>query len=80
MLPELTFVGTQLVQVRLHPYIVMDQAQPNLVTPTTDGKHVLDRSGASASSPEPGLHRRPSHAPVPGRGRNRPTPADEGVA
>ncbi len=43
VLPELTFVGTQLVQVRLHPYIVMDQAQPNLITPTTDGKHVLDQ-------------------------------------
>jgi poly-gamma-glutamate capsule biosynthesis protein CapA/YwtB (metallophosphatase superfamily) len=43
VLPELTFVGTKLVQVRLHPYIVMDQAQPNLVTPTTDGKHVLEQ-------------------------------------
>jgi poly-gamma-glutamate capsule biosynthesis protein CapA/YwtB (metallophosphatase superfamily) len=43
VLPELTFVGTQLVQVRLHPYIVMDQAQPSLVTPTTDGKHVLNQ-------------------------------------
>jgi len=43
VLPELTFVGTQLVQVRLHPYIVMDQAQPTLVTPTTDGKHVLEQ-------------------------------------
>ncbi|HYN47254.1 MAG TPA: CapA family protein [Candidatus Nanopelagicales bacterium] len=43
VLPELTFVGTRLVQVRLHPYIVMDQAQPNLITPTTDGKHVLNQ-------------------------------------
>lgn len=43
VLPELTFVGTRLVQVRLHPYIVMDQAQPNLVTPTSDGKHVLNQ-------------------------------------
>ena len=43
VLPELTFVGTKLVQVRLHPYIVMDQAQPNLITPTTDGKHVLEQ-------------------------------------
>ena len=43
VLPELTFVGTQLVQVRLHPYIVMDQAQPTLITPTTDGKHVLNQ-------------------------------------
>ena len=43
VLPELTFVGTRLAQVRLHPYIVMDQAQPNLITPTTDGKHVLEQ-------------------------------------
>ena len=43
VLPELTFVGTRLVQVRLHPYIVMDQAQPNLTAPTTDGKHVLEQ-------------------------------------
>ncbi len=43
VLPELTFLGTELVQVRLHPYIVMDQAQPSLVAPTTDGKHVLDQ-------------------------------------
>jgi poly-gamma-glutamate capsule biosynthesis protein CapA/YwtB (metallophosphatase superfamily) len=43
VLPELTFVGTRLAQVRLHPYIVMDQAQPSLVTPTSDGKHVLNQ-------------------------------------
>ena len=43
VLPELTFVGTQLVQVRLHPYVVMDRAQPTLIAPTTDGKHVLNQ-------------------------------------
>lgn len=38
---EATFVGPRLVQVRLHPYIVMDQAQPNLTDPETDGSFVL---------------------------------------
>ncbi len=37
---EVTFRGTQLVQVRVHPYIVMNGAQPNLTDPTTDGAHV----------------------------------------
>ncbi len=40
---ELTFVGTQLAQARLHPYIMLDQAQANLVDPATDGEHVLDQ-------------------------------------
>ncbi len=40
---ELTFVGTKLAQARLHPFIVLDQAQPNLTDPTTDGKHVLEQ-------------------------------------
>jgi poly-gamma-glutamate capsule biosynthesis protein CapA/YwtB (metallophosphatase superfamily) len=37
---ETTFRGTQLVQVRLHPYIVMDGAQPNLTDPKGDGAYV----------------------------------------
>jgi poly-gamma-glutamate synthesis protein (capsule biosynthesis protein) len=37
---EVTFNGTRLVQVRVHPYIVMDGAQPNLTDPTTDGAYV----------------------------------------
>jgi poly-gamma-glutamate capsule biosynthesis protein CapA/YwtB (metallophosphatase superfamily) len=37
---ELTFRGTQLAQVRVHPYVVMDGAQPNLTDPTTDGAYV----------------------------------------
>ena len=40
---ELTFNGKQLVQARLHPYVVLDQAQPNLVDPLTDGRYVLDQ-------------------------------------
>jgi len=38
---ELTFRGTALAQVRLHPYIMLDQAQANLTDPLTDGQHVL---------------------------------------
>jgi poly-gamma-glutamate capsule biosynthesis protein CapA/YwtB (metallophosphatase superfamily) len=37
---ELTFRGTRLAQVRVHPYIVMDGAQPSLTDPTTDGAYV----------------------------------------
>ena len=40
---ELTFTGTTLAQARLHPYVVVDQAQPNLTDPTTDGAYVLDQ-------------------------------------
>jgi len=40
---ELTFSGTTLVQARLHPYVVLDEAQPNLIDPTTDGRYVLDQ-------------------------------------
>lgn len=38
---ELTFVGTRLAQVRLHPYVVLEGAQPNLTNPETDGAFVL---------------------------------------
>ncbi len=40
---EATFYGTRLVQVRLHPYFVMDSAQPSLTNPTTDGEYVLEQ-------------------------------------
>ncbi len=40
---ELTFVGTQLAQARLHPFIMLNQAQANLTNPATDGKFVLDQ-------------------------------------
>jgi hypothetical protein len=43
VIPELTFVGTTLVQARLHPYIMLDQAQANLTDPVTDGKYVLNQ-------------------------------------
>lgn len=41
-LPELTFQGNRLVQIRLHPYVAPD-VQPNLLNPATDdGKAVMD--------------------------------------
>ncbi len=40
---ELAFRGSTLVQARLHPYVMIDQAQVNLTDPLTDGAHVLDR-------------------------------------
>ncbi len=40
---ELTFSGTTLVQARLHPYVVLDEAQPNLIDPATDGRYVLNQ-------------------------------------
>ncbi|MEO6577571.1 MAG: CapA family protein [Candidatus Limnocylindria bacterium] len=40
---ELAFRGTQLAQARMHPYIMLDQAQTNLTDPETDGTYVLDR-------------------------------------
>lgn len=43
VLPELAFVGEKLVRVRLHPYVVVDWAQPNLTDPTADGAYVLDQ-------------------------------------
>jgi poly-gamma-glutamate synthesis protein (capsule biosynthesis protein) len=40
---EATFYGKRLVQFRLHPYVVVDDAQPNLLDPTTDGAYVLNQ-------------------------------------
>jgi hypothetical protein len=40
---EATFVGSELAQVRLHPYIMLDQAQANLTNPTTDGKFIVNQ-------------------------------------
>ena len=41
IITTLTFVGSQLVQVRLVPTVVLDDAQPNLTDPSTDGRFVL---------------------------------------
>lgn len=40
---ELAFRGTELAQARMHPYIMLEQAQTNLTDPATDGRYVLDR-------------------------------------
>jgi poly-gamma-glutamate capsule biosynthesis protein CapA/YwtB (metallophosphatase superfamily) len=40
---ELAFVGTALAQARMHPYIMLEQAQTNLTDPETDGTYVLNR-------------------------------------
>ena len=37
---ELTFYGTRLAQVRIIPYIMLDQAQPNVTDPLSDGAYV----------------------------------------
>ena len=43
VLVEMAFRGTELAQVRLHRYIMLEQAQANLTDPETDGRHVLSR-------------------------------------
>jgi poly-gamma-glutamate capsule biosynthesis protein CapA/YwtB (metallophosphatase superfamily) len=43
VIAEMTFVGTRLAQLRLHPYVMLDQAQANLTDPATDGRYVLDQ-------------------------------------
>jgi poly-gamma-glutamate capsule biosynthesis protein CapA/YwtB (metallophosphatase superfamily) len=40
---ELTFRGSELVQARMHPYIMLEQAQTNLTDPETDGMYILNR-------------------------------------
>ena len=40
---ELAFLGTELAQARMHPYIMLEQAQTNLTDPATDGQYVLQR-------------------------------------
>jgi poly-gamma-glutamate capsule biosynthesis protein CapA/YwtB (metallophosphatase superfamily) len=40
---ELAFRGSELVQARMHPYIMLEQAQTNLTDPETDGTYVLNR-------------------------------------
>ena len=40
---ELTFRGTDLVQIRMRPHIILDKAQPNFMDPATDGKVVMSQ-------------------------------------
>ena len=40
---DLTYVGKRLVQIELHPTLMVDHSQANLLDPAGDGKRVLDR-------------------------------------
>ena len=40
---ELTFNGTDLVQAKMRPHLILDKAQPNLLDPLGDGKSVLSQ-------------------------------------
>jgi poly-gamma-glutamate synthesis protein (capsule biosynthesis protein) len=40
---ELTLSGSRLIQVRLRPFLILDNAQPNFLDPATSGKVVLDQ-------------------------------------
>jgi poly-gamma-glutamate synthesis protein (capsule biosynthesis protein) len=51
IITSLTFVGTRLAQVRLTPTVVLDDAQPNLVDPATDGQFVLRQVLAGTTLP-----------------------------
>ena len=42
LIVELTFVGSRLAQIDIHPTIELDRSQPNLLDPT-DGQVILDR-------------------------------------
>jgi poly-gamma-glutamate capsule biosynthesis protein CapA/YwtB (metallophosphatase superfamily) len=48
----ITFVGKRLAQVRLIPTVVLDNAQPNLTNPATDGQFVL-KQALSVSTIQP---------------------------
>jgi len=45
---ELAFRGTRLVQARMHPYIMLEQAVASLTNPETDGAYVLERIFANS--------------------------------
>ncbi len=42
VIPEMTFDGNRLVQIKLHPTLIID-TQPNLVAPNDGGQFVLDQ-------------------------------------
>ena len=46
---DFTFVGTRLAQVEIHPTIIVDRAQPNLMNPALTGSRVLNRMQATSS-------------------------------
>ena len=49
---EITFVGPRPAQIRLHPTVMVDLVQPNLLDAAGDGRVVIDRiRKASAALP-----------------------------
>ena len=50
LLLELTFDGRRLLQASLHPTLIVDQAQPNLLNRAEDGKRVIDRARKASES------------------------------
>ncbi len=50
IIPEMTFAGTRLVQLTLHPDIILDQAQPNLLDSTTDDGRALMKAIRNVST------------------------------
>jgi poly-gamma-glutamate capsule biosynthesis protein CapA/YwtB (metallophosphatase superfamily) len=40
---ELTMDGNELVQANMRPHIILDEAQPNFLDPTADGRIVMDQ-------------------------------------
>ncbi|MEO5703448.1 MAG: CapA family protein [Candidatus Limnocylindrales bacterium] len=46
-----TFVGTRMVNVRLHPYVMILAARPSLLDPEGDGHYVLERIWQGKDSP-----------------------------
>ena len=45
---EMTFRGTDLVQIRLRPHLILDRAQPNFLDPVGDGRVVLSQVFAAS--------------------------------
>jgi hypothetical protein len=43
LIVEITFVGPRPIQIRLHPTVMVDVVQPNLLDPAGDGRVVIDR-------------------------------------
>jgi poly-gamma-glutamate synthesis protein (capsule biosynthesis protein) len=43
LIVEITLSGPRPVQIRLHPTVIVDGAQPNLLNPASDGKVVIER-------------------------------------
>jgi poly-gamma-glutamate capsule biosynthesis protein CapA/YwtB (metallophosphatase superfamily) len=43
LIVEITFVGPRPTQIRLHPTVMVDVVQPNLLDPAGDARVVIDR-------------------------------------